>query len=548
MNRYNVDRRVGDGTYGFVDLVTQKTTGDRYAVKIMKKKYYSWDECMSLREIKSLKKLNHPNIVKLKEVIRENDLLHMVFEFMDANLYEAMKSRKKLFPETDVRNITFQIMQGMAFTHKMGYFHRDLKPENILCNDGIRTIKIADYGLAREIRSRPPYTDYVSTRWYRAPEVLLRSTSYNSPIDQFAVGAIMAELYTLRPLFPGASEMDQLFKVTAIMGTPTEVQWPEGVRLANAMNFKFPKMVATPLSKLITNASREAIDLMTQLMAWNPERRPTCSKTLRHKYFDTCVVPAAPAKNPTPQPQQSQDQARRNSSARSNSARTKRAPPADPASSKSPWENGRSSAKHNTTQGTHDYMASPMSQHGKSSADSTKGRLTPSNALNPISKLSSSRVQQNPTSQHAAPSKSNWKNSPAGSATDWQLPGVYGKPKADNNHKSGRMSDSPNLPNLSAGRTHAGQYANRTRYVPGNANLPNESPYGRRASQSPGNGGGGGSGGGGYQPSGASSKNPSSGYRKRYNGGKASPLVPRSVGLRANGVSGRTDWTSKYGK
>lgn len=284
------------------------------------------------------------------------------------------------------------------------------------------------------------------------------------------------------------------------------------------------------------------IDLMTQLMAWNPERRPTCSKTLRHKYFDTCVAPAAPAKNPTPQPQQDQEKARRNSSARNSSARTKRPQPADSAVAKSPWESGRSSAKHNTTRGTHDYMASPMSQHGKSSADSTKARLTPSNALNPMSKLSSSRVQQNPTNQHAAPSKSNWKNSAAGSATDWQLPGAYGKPKADNNYKSGRMSDSPKLPNLSAGRTNAGQYANRTRYVPGNSNLANESPYGRRASQSPGNGGGG----DGYQPS----KNPSSGYRKRYNGngGNASPLVPRTVGLRANGVSGRTDWTSKYGK
>ena len=87
---------------------------------------------------------------------------------------------------------------------------------------GPQLVKIADFGLAREIRSKPPYTDYVSTRWYRAPEVLLRSTNYNAPIDLFAIGAIIAEMYMLRPLFPGSSEIDQIFKVCSIMGTPSK--------------------------------------------------------------------------------------------------------------------------------------------------------------------------------------------------------------------------------------------------------------------------------------------------------------------------------------
>lgn len=125
--------------------------------------------------------------------------------------------------------------------HKHGFFHRDMKPENVLVTKDV--LKLADFGLARETRSRPPYTEYVSTRWYRAPEVLLHSTSYNSPIDMWACGAIMAELYTLRPLFPGSSETDEIFKICAVLGTPTHATWPEGMKLAAAMNFKFPQVI-----------------------------------------------------------------------------------------------------------------------------------------------------------------------------------------------------------------------------------------------------------------------------------------------------------------
>lgn len=102
----------------------------------------------------------------------------------------------------------YQTLQGLAYMHKNNYFHRDLKPENLLCYH--QTIKIADFGLAKEINARPPFTDYVSTRWYRAPEILLRAPDYNAPIDIFAMGAIMAELFTMRPLFPGQSEADQM--------------------------------------------------------------------------------------------------------------------------------------------------------------------------------------------------------------------------------------------------------------------------------------------------------------------------------------------------
>uniref|UniRef100_A0A8C9QBU5 non-specific serine/threonine protein kinase n=1 Tax=Spermophilus dauricus TaxID=99837 RepID=A0A8C9QBU5_SPEDA len=284
MNRYTTIKQLGDGTYGSVLLGRSIESGELIAIKKMKRKFYSWEECMNLREVKSLKKLNHANVVKLKEVIRENDHLYFIFEYMKENLYQLIKERNKLFPESAIRNIMYQILQGLAFIHKHGFFHRDLKPENLLCM-GPELVKIADFGLAREIRSRPPYTDYVSTRWYRAPEVLLRSTNYSSPIDIWAVGCIMAEVYTLRPLFPGASEIDTIFKICQLLGTPKKTDWPEGYQLSNAMNFHWPQCIPNNLKTLIPNASSEAIQLLRDMLQWDPKKRPTASQALRYPYF-----------------------------------------------------------------------------------------------------------------------------------------------------------------------------------------------------------------------------------------------------------------------
>lgn len=239
---------------------------------------------MKLREITSLRTLIHPNIIKLKEVIRENDELHMVFEMMDSNLYEFMKARVRSLPEAKVRNIMLQTMQALHHVHKNGYFHRDLKPENMLISGD--TVKMADFGLARQIRARPPFTDYVSTRWYRAPEVLLRSSTYNSPLDMFACGGIMAELYTLRPLFPGASESDQLYKICSVLGTPSSSDWPEGFKLASQINYRFPSFVPTKLESLVPQSNADGINLMLAMMKWDPSKRPSTAQILKHPYFE----------------------------------------------------------------------------------------------------------------------------------------------------------------------------------------------------------------------------------------------------------------------
>ncbi|KAI1729728.1 protein kinase domain-containing protein [Ditylenchus destructor] len=291
--RYRMMKKVGDGTFGEVSLAKKIDTGDVVAIKRMKKKFYSWEEAMNLREVKSLKKLNHPNVIKLREVIRENDVLYFVFEFMQENLYELMKDRDRYFPENSIRNIIYQVLQGLSYMHRNGFFHRDMKPENIMCN-GPELVKIADFGLAREIRSRPPFTDYVSTRWYRAPEILLRSTSYNSPIDLWALGCIMAELYMLRPLFPGTSELDQLFKIITILGTPPKEEWPEGYKLAATMNFRFHQSPGVPLNSIVNTISDDGMKLMRDMMMWNPEKRPSASSSLKYAYFQVGQKLGAP--------------------------------------------------------------------------------------------------------------------------------------------------------------------------------------------------------------------------------------------------------------
>ncbi len=154
-------------------------------------------------------------------------------------------------------------------------------------------VKIADFGLARETRARPPYTDYVSTRWYRAPEVLLHSTTYGPAIDMWAVGVMMAELYTLKPLFPGSSEADEIMKICSVLGTPTQTVWPEGIKLAANISYKFPQCKSVHISSLIPNASADGIKLIIDMLSYDGKKRPTATEALQHPYFQSMPIPKA---------------------------------------------------------------------------------------------------------------------------------------------------------------------------------------------------------------------------------------------------------------
>lgn len=284
MERYKLLEELGDGTCGSVFKAICMETAEIVAVKKMKRKFYYWEECINLREVKSLRQLNHPNIIKLKEIVRENNELFFIFEYMEHNLYQLMKQRETPFSEDEIRSFMSQVLQGLVHIHRSGYFHRDLKPENLLVTNDI--IKIADFGLAREVSSVPPYTDYVSTRWYRAPEVLLRAATYTPSIDMWAVGAILAELFTLCPIFPGESELDQLYKICCVLGSPNWTTFPEAQNIFQQLGIHYTEIMPANLSDIIPNASPEAIDLIKQLCSWDPLSRPTAEQCLKHPFFN----------------------------------------------------------------------------------------------------------------------------------------------------------------------------------------------------------------------------------------------------------------------
>ncbi|EEF33649.1 cyclin-dependent kinase F-4 [Ricinus communis] len=299
MEKYEFIENLGHGSYGCVCKAINKVSGETVAIKILKKSYSSWDECLNLREVKSLRRMaNHPNIVQLKELALENKVVFLVFECMECNLHQVMEARgNRIFSEREVKNWCFQIFQGLADMHRQGYFHRDLKPENLLVRRN--TVKIGDLGLAREINSEP-YTERVGTRWYRAPEVLLQSRMYSAKVDMWSLGVIMAELFSSTPLFPGTSEADQMFKICKVIGSPTKECWSDGLDLARNIRYQFPEFGAMDLSQLIPTASKDALSLIKSLCSWDPCKRPTAEEALQHPFFHSCysIPPTIPYEAP----------------------------------------------------------------------------------------------------------------------------------------------------------------------------------------------------------------------------------------------------------
>eukprot|EP00472_Partenskyella_glossopodia_P010560 CAMPEP_0197525022 /NCGR_PEP_ID=MMETSP1318-20131121/10569_1 /TAXON_ID=552666 /ORGANISM="Partenskyella glossopodia, Strain RCC365" /LENGTH=296 /DNA_ID=CAMNT_0043078171 /DNA_START=74 /DNA_END=964 /DNA_ORIENTATION=+ len=287
MNKYQTLEKIGQGTYGVVYKAKDKKTAELLALK--KIRLDAEDEGIpstAIREISLLKQLQHENIVRLYDVVHTERKLTLVFEYLDQDLKKYLDAcgEKGIEPFT-VKSFLYQLLKGIAYCHDHRVLHRDLKPQNLLINmEG--ELKLADFGLARAfgipVRS---YTHEVVTLWYRAPDVLLGSKKYSTPIDMWSVGCIFAEMANGKPLFPGQADNDQLWRIFKILGSPSPKTWPGIVDLpeykSNLGNFK-PKLweeVCPRLDKL-------GLDLLAKMLVYDPAKRISAAAAMKHPYFD----------------------------------------------------------------------------------------------------------------------------------------------------------------------------------------------------------------------------------------------------------------------
>jgi len=298
LQRYELLEKIGEGTYGVVyrarDLTmapespTVPDAVDESLVALKKMRLAAHDEGVpvtTLREVALLKDLRHRNIVRLRAVIPQPPRLYLVFDYMDYDLKQCLDAQfHGGMPLPLIRACMIQILSGLAFCHARLVLHRDLKPQNVLI-DRCGRVKLADFGLARAFQAKKTYTQEVVTLWYRAPELLLGDPEYSASVDLWSTGCILAELSCRRPLFPGDSEIDQLFRIFRLLGTPSEASWP-GVTKLPDYQAVFPLWRPTTVSNHLPKMDKGAANLLTRLITYNPSKRLRAEDALRHSFFD----------------------------------------------------------------------------------------------------------------------------------------------------------------------------------------------------------------------------------------------------------------------
>lgn len=233
-----------------------------------------------------MKELKHENIVSLHDVIHTENKLMLVFEYMDKDLKKFMDSRGTggALDYITIKSFMHQLLQGIAFCHNNRVLHRDLKPQNLLINNKGQ-LKLADFGLARAFGIPVnTFSNEVVTLWYRAPDVLLGSRTYNTSIDIWSAGCIMAEMYTGRPLFPGTTNEDQLQKIFRLMGTPSERSWP-GISQFPEYKPNFHVYATQDLRLILHQIDQYGLDLLGKMLQLRPEMRVSANEALTHVWF-----------------------------------------------------------------------------------------------------------------------------------------------------------------------------------------------------------------------------------------------------------------------
>ncbi|XP_031402771.1 mitogen-activated protein kinase 15 isoform X1 [Punica granatum] len=294
-SRYRIEEVIGKGSYGVVCSAYDTHLGEKVAIKKINDIFeHVSDATRILREIKLLRLLRHPDIVEIKHILlppsrREFKDIYVVFELMESDLHQVIKANDDLTPE-HYQFFLYQLLRGLKYIHTANVFHRDLKPKNILANADCK-LKICDFGLARVAFNDTPtaifWTDYVATRWYRAPELCGSFFSkYTPAIDIWSIGCIFAELLTGKPLFPGKNVVHQLDLITDLLGTPS-AEAIARVRNEKARRYLSSMRRKRPISFLqkFPNADPLALRLLEKMLAFEPKDRPTAEEALADPYF-----------------------------------------------------------------------------------------------------------------------------------------------------------------------------------------------------------------------------------------------------------------------
>lgn len=291
--KYQKISKVGEGTYGVVYKAKDLQTNEIVALKKVRlKPEEEGTPSTSIREIALLKELNHPNVIQLIDVIHTNTKLTLVFEFCENDLRKEMDKPTPLTKTPmKIKLYLYQMLQGISYIHKKRILHRDLKPQNLLINSkGV--MKICDFGLARgyslPVRN---YTNEVVTLWYRPPDVLLGYKLYETSVDIWSIGCIFSEMLLGRPIFEGKNETEQLQKIFTAIGSPSEEEYPwlvESPEWINPDSICFKKLPKRDIKESLREIiDQNAVDLISKMLVFDPEKRISAEEALEHPYFDS---------------------------------------------------------------------------------------------------------------------------------------------------------------------------------------------------------------------------------------------------------------------
>ncbi|XP_063689512.1 cyclin-dependent kinase-like 4 isoform X6 [Bolinopsis microptera] len=289
MDKYEKLGKIGEGSYGVVFRCKHKDTGQVVAIKkFLDSEDDPYVKKIAMREIRMLKLLKHGNLVNLLQVFRRKKKIHLVFEYCHHTLLNELEECPNGLEELQIKKIMWQVLQAVNFCHGHNCIHRDVKPENILVTkSGI--VKLCDFGFARLLNGEEEYTDYVATRWYRAPELLVGDTQYGPPVDVWAVGCVFSELLTGQPLWPGKTgDVDQIYLIRKTLGDllPRHLKIYNNSSYFKGVELKDPERYESLHERMGVDVPKQAMDFLQLCLVMDPNKRATCEDLLNHSYFD----------------------------------------------------------------------------------------------------------------------------------------------------------------------------------------------------------------------------------------------------------------------